>query len=324
VRDARPPEEDDVSTGPSPQKRGFWPIPVYREYIEKHTSRGERRDLTHPDGEVWNDDYPNIVIANTSMQKWMSDNNIVSLNDRDMSFRSLRAIYRLETARHIEGVKGWLEQIKRWRTGLALLAEIASPDEQECRIVPYRDGKLNAYEWGRDDIAETAKGALVDRSELGNSELGSGEGSDAVIEFTPDIWKGEAMRPPSDAPDEVLFHELVHASRTMRGVSDKKIVTRGYGDQEEYIAVVLTNIYMSEKGQRVFAGSHGSKILQGLDLEFFLDNSQHVNLSPMQLLDKFRWSQPAFYKAVADLPPERPKYNWVRLHRDRRKHQQTF
>jgi len=95
----------------------------------------------------------------------------------------------------------------------------------------------------------------------------------------------------------------------MRGVSDKKIVTRGYGDQEEYIAVVLTNIYMSEKGQRVFAGSHGSKILQGLDLEFFLDNSQHVNLSPMQLLDNFRWSQPAFYKALADLPPERPKYN---------------
>jgi hypothetical protein len=306
------------------ETRGFWPVRVYREYVEKHTSTRERRELTDPNGETWDDDYPNIVIANTSMQRWMSDNNIVSLNDRDMNFRNLLAIYRLETARHIEGVKGWLEQIKRWKTGLALLAEIASRDEQECRIVPYRDKKLNAYEWGRDEVAETAKGALVDYSAPGNSKIGTGEGSDAVIEFTQEIWRGEAMRPPSDAPDEVLFHELVHASRTMRGVSDRKTVSRRYGDQEEYIAVVLTNIYMSEKGQRVFAGSHGSKVLQGLELEFFLDNSQHVTPSPMQLLDNFRWSQPAFYKALADLPPERPKYNWVRLHRDRRKHQQIF
>src|SRR5207342_856269 len=113
----------------------------------------------------------------------------------------------------------------------------------------YRGSKLNAYEWGRDEVAETAKGALVDYSEAGNSKIGTGEGSDAVIEFTQEIWRGEAMRPPSDAPDEVLFHEMVHASRTMRGVSDRKTASRRYGDEEEYIAVVLTNIYMSEKGQ---------------------------------------------------------------------------
>jgi hypothetical protein len=314
-----------VSTGQTPQKRGFWPIRTYRDYIEKHTTIRERRELTDPNGQTWNDDYPNIVIANTSMQRWMSDNNIVSLNDRDMNFRNLRAIYRLETARHIAGVKGWLEQIKRWRTGLALLAEIASRDEQECRIVPYRDGKLNAYEWGRDDVAETAKGVPVDYSlPPGESKIGTGDGSDAVIEFSQETWRGEAMRPPSDAPDEVLFHELVHASRTMRGVADKKTINRGYGDQEEYIAVLLTNIYMSEKGQLTFAGSHGSRILKGLELEFFLDNSQHVNMSPMQLLDNFRWAQPQFYNAIANLPPPRPKYNWVRMHRDRRKHQQVF
>jgi hypothetical protein len=32
--------------------------------------------------------------------------------------------------------------------------------------------------------------------------------------------------------------------------------------------------------------------------------------------------QPIFYKALADRPPERPKYNWVKQHNDRRKFQE--
>jgi len=46
-----------------------------------------------------------------------------------------------------------------------------------------------------------------------------------------------------------------------------------------------------------------------------------VNLPPMQLMDDFKANQPDFYRALADLPPHRPKYNWVRQHNDRRKFQ---
>ena len=120
------------------------------------------------------------------------------------------------------------------------------------------------------------------------------------------------MKPPGNAPDEVLYHELVHASRLVNGVYDRVPVNQKYDDEEEYLAIVLTNIYMSEKGQWRFVGDHKDGILEGRDAIGFLNNAQHVDMPPIRLIENFRNSQRMFYEKLAHLPPYRPKYNWVR------------
>ena len=50
------------------------------------------------------------------------------------------------------------------------------------------------------------------------------------------------------ATDEVLYHELVRASRMIAGVMNFAPADHWYQDSEEYLAVILTNIYVSDKG----------------------------------------------------------------------------
>jgi hypothetical protein len=279
----------------------------------------ERRELLHPRGER-HKDVDNIVIANDSMAEWMAFNKIVSINDRDMNFRNLVEIYRLETRQHVAAIEPCLDQIKRRGTGRALLAEIRALEDHDVRIVPYRGTGRGAYERMANDVAGTACWRLVNPYKFGDLRTGTGYGSDSTIEFTPDAFKGATA--PGMAADEVLFHELIHASRTMRGVVRQAFVNQEYEDHEEYLAIALTNIYLSDKDQRILRADHFTAPLKGWRRNEFLDNSQEVNLPPMQLMDDFKASQPDFYKALADLPPERPKYNWVKQHNDRRKFQE--
>jgi hypothetical protein len=76
---------------------------------------------------------------------------------------------------------------------------------------------------------------------------GTGGGSSTHVHFSTDITFNGTI---GTAPDEILFHELVHSMREMQG-EEQSIPTglqdRGYDDDEEFIAVLLTNIYLSEK-----------------------------------------------------------------------------
>jgi len=65
-------------------------------------------------------------------------------------------------------------------------------------------------------------------------------------------------------PDQVLFHELIHAHRAASWLlpHHEKLIAglSGYQDEEEFLAVVLTNIYISEtkgKGMRADYISYG-------------------------------------------------------------------
>jgi hypothetical protein len=85
-------------------------------------------------------------------------------------------------------------------------------------------------------------------------------GSECLIQFTPGFYyKNSALYQDfgSDfTADAMLFHELVHASRGTRGVVDRlpTIGDLGRGDtmgrytnHDEFVAILLTNIYRSER-----------------------------------------------------------------------------
>jgi hypothetical protein len=75
--------------------------------------------------------------------------------------------------------------------------------------------------------------------------VAEGGGARPHIFFTP----SRVGRSDPHSPDEVLLHELVHAARHMRGLLMKTPMNGGYGNQEEFLAQVIENIYRSEKGR---------------------------------------------------------------------------
>lgn len=88
---------------------------------------------------------------------------------------------------------------------------------------------------------------------------GTGRGSDVRIEFTPALYLAPNAPIPVSASyprygDCVLLHELVHAARMMWGVvqtlrfepaRDERVW--GFRNSEEYYAVLIENMYRSER-----------------------------------------------------------------------------
>jgi Effector protein len=94
----------------------------------------------------------------------------------------------------------------------------------------------------------------VDEREALVRGIGTGKGSDVTIRFTPNIY-GQAWCHPGgpygSKADEILFHEMIHALRMMQGKYNQ-IPTgdriHGYHNEEEYLAITATNVYMSANG----------------------------------------------------------------------------
>lgn len=212
----------------------------------------------------------------------------------------------------------WLfGQLERTSSGSLLIAAIVNTGKN-LTIRPFEqpgDGLVcNAYARAADVIASAPKGEVFPRVKgkggisvhtdvFGDVLLGTGEGSDAFILFSPDMfWQNGicanlgAPQAPGSKPSEVLFHEMVHAYRQMRGLSYTLPTLGGrarYDDLEEFAAVVLTNIYTSE----VF----GTTALLRADHHDFtkLDpkNTSDFLADPAnrRLLDMLRKSDPAFF-----------------------------
>jgi hypothetical protein len=313
---------------------GFWPYRKYVEYVERHARGGDFVELHYPYSEDLDADNPKIVLGYFSMPLWM-DTFDVSFDEGDVTFRRILHAYRAAAKDYAKSVRDQFNALRMLRTGQALMKEIHDTGKW-LRVLPNWQWleAPNAYavvdgsiigEPGGGGIeqwkAATARGApmadgkgWVIRDDSGRPMVGNGDGANSLIWYTPGMWDGK-RRPtgPAHQPDEVLYHELVHASREMRGVRTDFLVNKGYDNLEEYLAVVLTNIYLSEKGQTVFAGNHGGSVtLQGEDADNFLHNAQNVDVRPTMLIQNLKDYQPEFYRALASLPPWRPKYNWVR------------
>jgi hypothetical protein len=90
------------------------------------------------------------------------------------------------------------------------------------------------------------------------SWMGTGEGSDVSLHFDVDEYrKWKCARGPSSQPDEVLFHELVHALRYMQGNASLVPTENAlFDNEEEFLAIVATNVYISAKGGTAFRANH--------------------------------------------------------------------
>jgi hypothetical protein len=108
-------------------------------------------------------------------------------------------------------------------------------------------------------------------------------------------------------PDETLFHEFVHAFRMASGAATVAPLVRGglsnYQDEEEFIAVLVTNIYLTDPSNKSHSNlrrDHVSfKTLESDVAESFTFFRSSV--STYRLVGKFCRENPAFTKNIAEV-----------------------
>lgn len=211
--------------------------------------------------------------------------------------------YRYQRDKHIADVDGVLAQFLGMRTGRAL-KKSNFRRQHELSIYPYFNFALyNIPPFRSLGLNSTAHGAS-DAPGIG--------GADSIVMFSPYMWGQDGKpgsfgyRGPGSEADEVLFHELIHGLRLMVGIDVRKNAVENYDNEEEFIAVVLTNIYLAEMRQQDLRGSHDAfpRMLQPRE---FLKNPRYK-----QLLRNFRIKQGNFFDALADIPEEKAWWNPVR------------
>ena len=122
-----------------------------------------------------------------------------------------------------------------------------------------RTDRREKWYLGKQDDADTENDERYDTH--GPDMVGEGGGSDAEVYFTPSEWGGGesvCSGPGTSAPpDEVLFHEMVHALRDIQGLTNPvPTVNTSYLNEEEFLAIVTTNVYISAKGGTRFRANH--------------------------------------------------------------------
>jgi hypothetical protein len=109
-------------------------------------------------------------------------------------------------------------------------------------------------------------------------------------------------------PDEILFHELVHAARYLGGDFKQTPIPKmpDYDNEEEYFTVLVTNIYSSEKGRSFasFRKSHRLRLKPGMNEQeadpwaFLLEDDNY------RLVEKFCKQHPTIAPIIAHAPAD--------------------
>jgi len=184
-------------------------------------------------------------------------------------------------------VKAVLDWIARCDSGRALLKGIGSTGKK-MTISAFSTGaqactaaNRNAYASAEDTQAATPKGEFAFKDDnpktprderfdpvmdptienalrglLGLPQepmVGTGNGSNVSIHFTPGMWGYgnicAAPVGPGSSPSQVLFHEMAHGYREMRGHLFRLATlgtSRPYDNREEFFAIVLSNVFISD------------------------------------------------------------------------------
>jgi len=73
---------------------------------------------------------------------------------------------------------------------------------------------------------------------------GTGRGTDSVIFFNPEV--SHEVSGPAMKLDQILVHEIIHSIRMGAGLVERKQMGSDWGEFEEFVAVVIANVYCSE------------------------------------------------------------------------------
>jgi hypothetical protein len=204
---------------------------------------------------------------------------------------------KLRKRRYEEWIPHLINEISRQATGCWLLSEIQGashkvivkpwiPDPeataaQNAQGLPY--GKPKDYA-AASPSGIPGKPADIDHLDqlFKRENIGTGAGSDFVIWFTPWWYVGPGRRSgPAFDPDELLYHELVHAMNSVRGVL--RVTGRaatGFDDLDEFCAITLTNTYSAQTGRRLRWDHQGHQLLPAAlcnDAAFYAKYDEYVN-----------------------------------------------
>jgi hypothetical protein len=97
--------------------------------------------------------------------------------------------------------------------------------------------------------------------------------------------------------DEILIHEMVHAIRQTAGLSNRRAVPRQprYDTMEELVAIVVANIYRSERHRiGVRNSDHRTAEIMAVSGKHFL----HLEFNRAHLR-RFCWQHPAFVRDLS-------------------------
>jgi nucleoid-associated protein YgaU len=196
---------------------------------------------------------------------------------------------------------------------------------KDMTIVPYnladRSGPLgpiNAYAWfkpGEKFTDMTSAGQAIFGGGADNPATpqdermqivgtGTGGGTDIEVHFSPELFATSTG--PASLPDDILLHEMVHGLREMQGEFDQ--VPTGpqdlnYDNDEEFLAIVMSNIYVSEKNGPLAVlrkDHHGSQPLP--DKESSSDGFLLNNLENLFWIKVLYPQEMAYFLAVAANP----------------------
>jgi hypothetical protein len=280
-----------------------------------------------------------ILIGYHSFVRWMYRFDDLKKRDLTVNINS----YRFQKKLYVRQVTEVLSDISQQDTGSALFDEI-SRIGKDVYITPYwyfGDGSTNSgglkakFNIGKNKYRNQnysvfpAYGDNATTQPLGKPDQNGH--SDVAIAFTAsmwgptkfnrrtNLWTGTSVASgPGSGPDEVLYHELVHATRTMLAKFDLKPVNKDYDNKEEYIAVLVTNIYLAEnapdqKHPKLRAG-HSAQHNEMRDPAGFLDNKEGINPPPRALLrELFNGPQKPFYIQLGRLPESTVLWNPARV-----------
>jgi hypothetical protein len=217
-------------------------------------------------------------------------------------YEARRARFLAMKGEHEKFVFEQVRLVTKKSVGRAVVVEIMLAPLCEVRILPFefqpkKDQTGAAATTGARDYVDAGlknapvAGANSDgkryflEKKSGSPVIGTGVGSSADIFFSPNRTK---------TPDETMLHEMVHASRMVRGVAYDMPVNEGYGNLEEFLAVVVTNMYRAQLQRPIKNYQH--RVISEKDFW-----SSNLMPTASLLLAYMRNKQRSLFERLADL-----------------------
>jgi hypothetical protein len=205
--------------------------------------------------------------------------------------------------RYEQEVAGTLDTIQCSRVGRLVVQSLT----RQLTIIPYTGNRRNAEAYpdrlsaaGEKGAFQYIRGVLQFKNGVPKRYIRGG-GSDSTIEFTPSMFQTSGMPPgvrqmitSGSRRDEILFHEMTHASHHMAGKLNRSDAPPGFGSKEEFWAVMMTNIYSSGWNRPLRKNHQGHHFISLQDA-----NALYAQYNSM--IDWMCRDMPALTQGVADL-----------------------